>query len=123
MFLSVEVVLEDFEPVACVGKLYFDLEVEPTSSEQGLIDHLESICRAYDQYVLLRREPIHLREQLIDSRVLFTVGALVEDSRLLPVPNCVDLIDIDDRWRIFFCLFEEVSHSFGADTDIHLTEF
>lgn len=53
MVLSVEVVLEDLEPVACVGKGNFDLEVEPASSEQGLIDHLQSICRAYDQNVLL----------------------------------------------------------------------
>lgn len=71
-----------------------DLSVEPTRSEESIVEGVRPIGRSDDDHVGVGIESVHLGEYLIERLFLFLVSACIATSSLLT--DRVDLIDEDD---------------------------
>ena len=112
---------EDLFSRLIVRKGDFDQSIEATRSQDGRIEHVESVRRADQPDLPAVIEAIHLRKQLhhrsLDFRIpgRFRVGSFRS--------NRVDLIDKDDGRLAFGGQLEEISHESSALPDEFLDEF
>lgn len=113
--------LEDLASALEIWEIDFYEAVEPTRSGEGWIQNFFLVCCSKDDDICIGIETIHFHEQLVQSSISLVIAASSHARSLLS--NSIYLIYEDDRRCAFFCLFEEVSHSLGTDTDIHLDEF
>ena len=98
-----------------------DLTVEATGSHEGGIQNVGTVRGADEDDVLLRREAVHLDQQLVEGRLtLFVAG--VEVRGTFPGQG-VDLVDEDDGRRVGLGLGEQIADTGSTDADIHLDEF
>ena len=96
------------------------LAVEAAGAEQRRIEHVRAVGRRDQDHPLIRLEPVHLDEELIQGLLAFVIAA-AEPGPAMP-PDGVDLVDEDDAGRVLLALLEHVAHPARADADEHLDE-
>ena len=114
--------LEDLQPASAVGRLHRDPAVEPAWAEQRGIEDLGPVGRAEHDDGLVRLEPVHLGQDLVERLLALVVGAR-DPRRTLPrAADRVELVDEDDRRRRLLGLGEQVANARRADADDRLDE-
>ena len=112
--------LEDLLAADDVGVRHHDLAVEAAGPQQRRVEHVRPVGGGDQDDALVRLEPVHLDEQLVE-RLLALVVAAAETGAAMPADR-VDLVDEDDAGRVLLALLEHVAHAAGADADEHLDE-
>ena len=110
------------DPLAAlhVGRVDDDLPVEPPGPEERRIEDVGPVRGGEQDHPLVRLEPVHLDEELVQGLLPLIVPA--PEPRTPVAPHRVDLIDEDDARRMGLALLEEVADARGADPDEHLHE-
>ena len=104
-----------------VGKIDDDAPVEAPRPQQGAIEDVGLIGRREHDDAFAAREAVHLGQDLVQRLLLLRRPA--DRHRPARAPDRVELVDEDDRRRVFARLLEQVAHARGADADDHLDEF
>ena len=112
--------LEDLLAADDVGVRHDDLPVEAARPQQRRVEHVGPVGRGDQDHALVRLEPVHLDEQLVQGLLALVVAA-AEPGAAMPADR-VDLVDEDDAGRVLLALLEHVAHPAGADADKHLDE-
>ena len=103
-----------------VGVVDRYLPVEASGTEKGGVEDVGAVRRCHDDDAVMCAEAVHLDEQLVERLLSFVVPSAESGSAV--ASDGVDLVDEDDRCRRLAGGLEEVSHSRGADADVHLDE-
>src|SRR6266536_2521893 len=112
--------LEDPEAAVKVGPRHDDPAVEAAGPEERRVEHVGAVGGGDEDDALVRLEPVHLDEELV-QRLLALVVAAAEASAAVATDG-VDLVDEDDAGRVLLALLEEVAHAARADAHEHLDE-
>jgi len=112
---------EDESLLTAVRERKLDFSVESSGSEQGGVEGVCSVGGHDDFDVDGLIEAVHLIEELQEDSLHFSVGAGLSVESLRR--DRVDLVDEDDRWRIFFGQSEHVSNHPRSLSEIFLHEF
>ncbi len=112
---------EDLGALAAVGPVDEDLAVEAAGAKERGVEDVRTVGGRHDDDALVRVEPVHLDEQLVE-RVLALVVAADDGAAPAAPADGVDLVDEDDTGRLLLRLAEQVAHARGADADEHLDE-
>ena len=118
--LASRVHLEDLRPSLAVGAVDGDLAVEAPGTQQRRVEDVGPVGGRDHDDVVLRLEPIHLDEQLVE-RLLALVVATAETGAAV-APDGVDLVHEDDARAVLLGLLEQIPHARGANADEHLHE-
>ena len=81
-----------------------DLPIETPGSQQCRIEYVGAVRRRYYYYPFIRRETVHLDQQLIESLLALVMPAA--EPRAALTPDRVDFVDEYDARRIFLGLRE-----------------
>ena len=103
-----------------VGTVDDDLSVEAARAEERRVEHVRPVRRGEKDDALVRLEPVHLDEKLV-QRLLALVVSAAETGASHPTDG-VHLVDEDDARGVGLALLEEVTNAGGADADEHLDE-
>ena len=120
--LAARVHLKDVEPALLVGQLEADGAIEAAGPQQRRVEDVGAVRRADDDDALGRGEAVDLGEQLVERLALLLGRAARRRPARAPAADGVELVDEDDRGRVFARVLEEVAHAAGADADVHLDE-
>ena len=101
-----------------VGPVDDDAAVEAAGPQQRGIEDVGAVGGGDEDDALVRLEPVHLDEQLVERLLAFVMPAA--EARAAVTADRVDLVDEDDARRVLLALLEEVAHARGADADEHL---
>ena len=101
-----------------VGPVDDDTAVEAAGPQQRGIEDVGPVGGGDEDDALVRLEPVHLDEQLVERLLAFVMPAA--EARAAVTADRVDLVD--DAGRVLLALLEEVAHAGGADADEHLDE-
>src|SRR5690606_36774055 len=112
---------EDGGALAAARLVDEDLAVEAAGAEERRVEDVGPVRGRHDDDALVRVEPVHLDEQLV-QRVLTLVVAADDGAAPAAAADGVDLVDEDDAGGLLLRLPEEVAHAGGADADEHLDE-
>ena len=112
--------LEDFFAAQNIRIGHDDLAVEAARTQQRGVEHVGPVGRRDEDDALVRLEPVHLDEKLV-QRLLALVVAAAEARATMPADG-VDFVDEDDAGRVLLRLLEHVSHARGTDADEHFDE-
>ncbi len=97
-----------------------DLPVEAAGAQKRGVEHVGPVGGRDENHAVVRLEPVHLDEQLVERLLSLVVTAA---KACTPVPAYgINLVDEDDTWRVCFPLLEEVADAARADADEHLDE-
>ena len=97
-----------------------DLPVEPSGAEEGRVENVGAVGGRHDYDALVRFEPVHLYEELVERLLPFVVSAA--EPRTAVTPYGVELVDEYDAGGVALGLNEEVPHAGCADADEHFDE-
>ena len=89
-------------------------------TQQGGIEHVGTIGRRDEDHALVRLEPVHLDQQLVEGLLALVMTAAEAGATM--TSDRVDLIYEDDAGRVLLALHEQVAHARRADADEHLDE-
>ena len=112
---------QDGGAAATVGWVHLDAPVEPPGSQQRRVEHVGAVGRRQDDHALVRVEPVHLGEDLVERLLLLVVAADAQRGAARPADR-VHLVDEDDRRRGRARLAEEVADAGRAHADDGLDE-
>eukprot|EP00982_Pelagococcus_subviridis_P012032 31138-Pelagococcus_subviridis.AAC.5 len=104
-----------------VRAVHGDLTVEPSRAHERAVQDVRSVRPREHDDALLRSEPVHLDEELVQRVLSLVVPAHHPAAAALPADG-VDLVDEDDRGRLRPRLREEIAHAAWPDADEHLHE-
>ena len=113
--------VEDVDAPLEIRFVHQNLAVETTRAKKRGIEDFGTVGRGEDDDGGVGTETVHLGKKLV-QRLLPLVIAPHHARCGTAFADGVDLVDEDDRRRIFFRLLEEVADTCGADTDEHLDE-
>ena len=97
-----------------------DLPVEAARAQQRRVEDVGTVGRCDEDDVGLDVESVHLDEQLVERLFALIVSAAHSCTAL--ASDGVDLVDEDDARGVRLRLFEQVTHTGGTDSDVHLDE-
>src|SRR6185437_16627468 len=97
-----------------------DLPIEAARTEERRIEHVRTVRRRDQNDAVVRFEPVHLHEELIERLLTLVVPAA--ESGAAMTPDGIDLVDEDDARRVCLALFKQVADAARADADEHLDE-
>ena len=109
---------QDFLTALDVRVIDHDLTVKTSRTEQRRVKNIAAVGRGNDDNTLIVAETVHLNQQLVQSLFPFIMTAAQTGTSV--TANCVDLIDKDNRRRVFLCLVKQVTNTRCTDTDKHL---
>ncbi len=112
--------LEDLLAALDVGCVDDDLAVEAARAQKRRVEHVGTVGRSNQHNRLVRLEPVHLDQQLVQGLLALVVTAAKAGASL--APNRVNLINKDDGRRSFFGVLKQVTHAARAHADEHLNE-
>jgi len=70
----------------------------------------------------MRCESIHLREELIYSRISLTTSSVIENSHTFSISDSINFIYIYDWWCWFFGFSEELLYSFWTYSNVNFAK-
>ena len=103
-----------------VGVGHHDLPVEAARTQKRRIEHVGPIGGRDDDDALVRLEPGHLDQELVEGLLALVVAATEAGAAM--TADGVDLVDEDDAGRVLLGLLEHVADAARADADEHLDE-
>ncbi len=109
------------KPAFHVRKRDVYLPIESARPRQGGIEHVDAVGGGADDHLIVGVEAVHFNEDGIEGLLAFIVSAAGEPAAAATADG-VDFIQEDDAGAVVLGLFEEVSHSAGADADEHFDE-
>ena len=112
---------QDLLPPVQVRPIDRHLPVEAAWPQQRGIQDLGPVGGGQENDALLRIEPVHLRQELV-QRLLAFVVAPHHGAHAARLADGVQLVDEDDARRLVLGLREHVADPRGADADEHLDE-
>ena len=118
--LALGVHLEDLEAAPEVWGVDRDLPVEAARPEQGGVEHVRPVGGGDQDHAAADVEAVHLDQQLVEGLLALVVAA-AHPGATVPADG-IDLVDEDDRRRVFLGLLEQVANPRRADADEHLDE-
>lgn len=84
--------MENASPFVRIWQRNMDLDVEPASALDSVVDQVNSIGGSHNDYLIGRRETIHFAEELIDGR-----GSLMGISEVVQsAAQSIDFVNEDD---------------------------
>ena len=93
-----DVDLEDLLPTPEVGLVDHDLAVEPPWTHQRGVEHVGAVGGRHDDHALLRVEPVHLDQQLVQRLLALVVRAEPGAQRTpASLADRVDLVEEHER--------------------------
>jgi hypothetical protein len=95
------------------------LAIEAAGAEQGRIQDVLPVGRGDDHDPLLRFEPVHLDEQLVQRLLALFMAQRAAAAR---PPHGVELVDEHDAGLVAAGFLEKPPDARGTDTRIHLDE-
>ena len=104
-----------------VGRGDGDPPVEPPGTQQRGIEDFGAVGGGEHHDVLVRREAVHLGQDLVERLLAFIVGAEA-GRRGARAPDGVQLVDEDDAWGGGLGFGEEIANAGGAHADDGLDE-
>src|SRR5208283_776081 len=116
------VYLEDLATPHPVGWLYGDATVESSRTQQRRVEDLGPVGRGENDHGLGGFETVKFGQDLIERLLTFIIGARQGDRSLSRAPDCIELVDEDDRRRGRLGLGEEVPNAGCSDADDRLDE-
>ena len=113
--------LEDGLTLVQARQINVDFTVETTGTEQGTIQHINTVGSCKDDDTTVGTEAVHLCKEGIQGILTFIVTA---HGRVLAAGTThgINLIDEDNAWRLFLSLSEEVANTGCTDTHKHFNE-
>ena len=99
---------QDLGAALLVRQRELDLAIEPAGAQQGRVQHVDPVRGRQDLDPVVRREAVHLVEQLQHRPLHLPVPGLFRVEAL--GAHRVELVDEDDRRRLLLCQREAVSH-------------
>src|SRR5207247_10796656 len=112
--------LQDGFATADVRKVYRDLAVKSTRTQQSGVEHIGTIGGRDDNDPFLSIEPIHFDQQRIKG--LFTLVVSAAQPVTTTPPHGIDFVDENQTGGILASLFKHVSHAARPDANKHLHE-
>ena len=100
-----------------VGPVDGDAAVEPTGTQQGLVQNLRAVGGSQEDDALGGVEAVHLRQELVQGLLALVVAA---HAIVTGFADGVDLVDEDDAGGDFVGLLEEVPDTGRAHAHEHL---
>ena len=100
-----------------VGPVDGDAAVEPTGTQQGLVQDLRAVGGGQKDDALGGVEAVHLRQELVQGLLALVVAA---HAIVTGFADGVDLVDEDDAGGDFVGLLEEVPDTGRAHAHEHL---
>lgn len=85
--------VQDLESAVLVGEGDFHVDFKTTGTEEGLVDHVDTVGHADDEDVVQLVDTVHLREDLVDDGVADT-GTAAGGATLFE--DGVEFIEDDD---------------------------
>ena len=112
--------LEDFRPSLDIGTIHQDLPIEAPGTEQRGVEDLRPVGGGHDDDSLIRIEPIHLGQELIEG--LFPLVVARKHAHSPSLSDGIELIDEYDAGRTLHCLHKKIPDPCRADADKHFDE-
>ena len=98
-----------------------NLTVETTSTQQSLVEHVNTVGGCQNDDSAIGAESVHFGQQGV-QRILTLVVSTHCGILRTGAAYSVNLIDEDDTGRLLFCLAEQVAHTTGSHAHKHLHE-
>ena len=117
-FLRVDA--EDPRAAFHIRPIHDDPSIEPARAQQRRVEHVRAIGRRNQNDALVRFEPVHFDEQLVERLLPLVMPAPQAGAPM--AADRIDLIDKHDTRRVLLPLLEEIAYARGADPDEHLDE-
>ena len=111
---------QDLLSAAHVGAIDRDLTVKAARAQQSGVEDIGAVGRRDENHALVLLKAVHLHEQLVE-RLLALVVASAQTGAALTAHG-IDLVDEDDRRRLFLGALEQVAHARRAHAHEHLDE-
>ena len=118
--LAARVDAQDLLAAGPVGAVDDDLAVEAAGAQQGRVEDVGPVGGRDQDDVVLRLEPVHLDEELVERLLALVVTAAHAGAAV--AADGVDLVHEDDARRVLLGLLEQVADAARADADEHLDE-
>ena len=113
--------LENLLSLRQVWEVHMYLTIETTSTQQSLIEHINTIGSCHNNDTRVSAKTIHLCEQGIQG-ILTLVVATIAWILASCATDSIDFIDKDDTWSLCLCLSKRITHTRSSDTNEHLYE-
>ena len=97
-----------------------DAAIEAPRPKKRGVEDVGAVGRRHHHRVVVRREPVHLRQELVQRLLAFVVAST--ETGAARTSDRVDLVDEDDRGRCCLRLVEDLSDPCGAHADEELNE-
>ena len=112
--------LENALPTPEIRRIDDDLPVESSGAQQCRVEDVRTVGRRDENDAVVRLEPVHLDEQLIERLLTLVVPAAQSGATV--TADGVDFVDEDDARRVRLALLEQVAHPRRANAHEHLDE-
>ena len=112
---------EDRRAVLAIRKVERDVAIEAAGPEKRRVEDVGSIRGRENDHRFAAREPIHLREDLVQGLLAFVVPAA--QPRAARAPDAVELVDEQDAGRRLLRSLEEPTDAGSTHADEDLDEF
>jgi len=111
---------EDCLPAGLVREWDCNDPVETAGAEEGRIQHVDTVGGSHDPDIAPVIEPVHLREELHQGPLdLGTSGSAIVGAG---APDCIDLVNEDDRGCLFPGKREELADQLRPFADVLVDE-
>ena len=118
--LATRMNLKNLRATLAIRTINRDLTIKTTRPQQRRIENVRTIGRRDHDDVVLRLEPIHLDQQLVERLLTLIVSAA--HPRATVTTDGVDLVHEDDARTVLLGLLEQIPHTRGTHTHEHLYE-
>src|SRR5699024_8943073 len=100
-----------------IRTVYNNTPVKTSRTKQCRVQNLRTVGCSKDQKSLGRIKSIHFRQKLVQSLFALVIPSVAE---ITGVSNIIYLINKDNTWGIFLCLFKKIPYTGGSHTYKHL---
>ena len=118
--LVLRVYLQDFFSCAYIRAIHGNPAVETTGTQNRRIQDIHTVRGRHHDNADIRREAVHLHQELI-QRLLALIVAAAHAAASLSC-HSVDLINKYNTGRMVLRIRKEVAHTGSTDADIHLNK-
>ncbi len=112
--------LQDALASADIRAIHHHPAVETAGAEQSGVQHVRSVGRGHQNHALVRFEPVHFHQQLIQG--LLALVMTTAETRAAMAAHRVNFVDEDDAGGVLLALLEQIAHAAGAHAHKHLHE-